>query len=93
MSSDMQVSNEKSNTNINEKKNIKKPELTKLSINNNINNNINNTNDVLNFEVDLNSETIYKSIPIQSNTYMGPPPLTKRLNIELENTPRTNIFD
>ena len=89
MSSDMQVSNEKYNKNINEKKNIKKPEVTKLSINNNIN----NINDELNFEVDLNSETIYKSIPIQSNAYMGPPPLTKRLNIELENTPRTNIFD
>ena len=89
MSSDMQVSNEKSNTNINEKKKIKKPELTKLSINNNIN----NINDELNFEIDLNSETVYKSIPTQSNTYKGPPPLTKRLNIELENTPRTNIFD
>tara|TARA_B100000902_G_scaffold400037_1_gene474883 strand:- start:8582 stop:8842 length:261 start_codon:yes stop_codon:yes gene_type:complete len=46
-----------------------------------------------NVEINLDSEIIYKSTFSDSNTYMGPPPLTKRLNIELENNPMKNIID
>lgn len=46
-----------------------------------------------NIELDFDNEIVYKSIPSDSTTYMGPPPLTRRLNIELENSSRTLIFD
>ena len=46
-----------------------------------------------NIELDFDNEIVYKSIPSDSTTYMGPPPLTKRLNIELENRGITNYLD
>lgn len=64
----------------NTKINKKKPMLSTSCLNSNI-------------ELDFDNEIVYKSIPSDSTTYMGPPPLTKRLNIELENRGISNYLD